>query len=124
MFGSGRGADPDSERIDSLIGPGVVVDGEISFTGALRVDGAVHGGITVPATTGGGTLLVGERGEIEGDVRVSHAVVGGRVAGSIYATDSVGLTENARIDGEVHYGELRLSRGAIVNGALIPLRRS
>lgn len=122
MYRNSKSAEPESERIDSLIGPGVVVEGDVTFSGALRLDGTVHGGITVPASSGG-TLFIGEHGSVEGDVRVSHAVVGGRVDGSIYATDTVGLTERARIDGEVHYGELRLARGAIVNGSLIPLRR-
>ena len=32
-------------RIDSLIGTGTVVEGNISFTGGLRVDGLVRGNV-------------------------------------------------------------------------------
>ena len=31
------------KRIDSLIGAGTVVNGNVAFTGGLRIDGKVHG---------------------------------------------------------------------------------
>ena len=33
------------KRIDSLIGAGTVVDGDVTFTGGLRIDGMVHGNV-------------------------------------------------------------------------------
>ena len=38
MFGNKTNAKPQS--IDSLIGAGTVIEGNISFTGGLRIDGA------------------------------------------------------------------------------------
>ena len=33
------------KRIDSLIGAGTVVNGDVTFTGGLRIDGEVHGNV-------------------------------------------------------------------------------
>ena len=42
MFGSKSNSKPQS-RIDCLIGTGTTIEGNITFTGGLRVDGHVRG---------------------------------------------------------------------------------
>lgn len=122
MFGYVKRAGSTTEdRLTSLIGSNLTIDGEIVFTGAMRVDGTVRGAMTVPVRSEG-TLIVGEQGRIEGDVRVSNLVVGGQVQGSVFATGSVTVASTGRVAGELHYGRLELETGGQVDGSLAPVR--
>jgi cytoskeletal protein CcmA (bactofilin family) len=76
MFGS-KGNKPQS-RIDCLIGTGTTIEGNITFTGGLRVDGHVRGSV-VAADGKSGTLVLSEQAHIEGEIRVSHVVINGAV---------------------------------------------
>jgi cytoskeletal protein CcmA (bactofilin family) len=110
--------DPLQERIDCLIGPGTSIAGDLIFTGGLRIDGAVYGDVTV-SDIKAGTLVIGDGGCIEGDVRVSHVIIYGEIKGTIYASGLVDLRSNARISGDVHYGALEMQAGAMIEGHLV-----
>ena len=71
-------------RIDTLIGAETTVDGDINFSGGLRVDGQIRGNVN---EVGGksGTLVLSEHGQIEGAITVSHAVINGAVVGPVNA---------------------------------------
>jgi cytoskeletal protein CcmA (bactofilin family) len=105
-------------RIDSLIGEGTFVSGDVTFTGGLRIDGHVRG--DVRAVNGEpGTLVVGSDARIDGEVRVSHVVVNGIVNGPVRADDYLELQPKARISGDVCYKKLEMHVGAVVQGRLI-----
>ena len=72
MFGA-KSTKPQN-RIDSLIGAGTVVEGNISFSGGLRVDGRVRGSVST-SDDQPSTLVLSEKAQIEGEIRVSHAVI-------------------------------------------------
>ena len=70
MFGNRKaGVGP----IESLIGSGTVVEGNIRFKGGLRIDGEVLGSVSV-ADGGAGALVVSELGRIRGPVHANHLV--------------------------------------------------
>lgn len=110
-------------RIDTLIGAETVVDGDIDFNGGLRVDGVVNGNIT-EAGSKPGTLVLSERGRIEGAITVSHAVINGAVVGPVRASEYVELQAKARVTGDVCYKTLEMHIGAVVEGKLIYLSAS
>ncbi len=109
---------PQPKRIDSLIGAGTVVDGDVTFSGGLRVDGTVHGKVaTVDSQPA--TLVLSEQARIEGEVRVSHVVINGVVNGPLTANDYLELQAKARVNGDVVYRTLEMHIGAIVQGKLM-----
>jgi cytoskeletal protein CcmA (bactofilin family) len=114
MFGS-KPAKPDG-RIDTLIGATARVDGNVHFTGGLRIDGIVKGSIIAEDT---GTVIVSEEASVEGEIRVGHAVINGRVVGAIHGTESVELQAKANVNGDVHYKSLEVHLGAVVQGRLV-----
>jgi cytoskeletal protein CcmA (bactofilin family) len=116
MFGS-KGNKPQS-RIDCLIGTGTTIEGNITFTGGLRVDGHVRGSV-VAADGKSGTLVLSEQAHIEGEIRVSHVVINGTVNGPIAVNDQVELQAKARVAGDVSYRTLEMHVGAVVQGRLI-----
>ena len=105
-------------RIDSLIGAGTRIEGNISFTGGLRVDGEIQGNVTAAADQPS-TLVVSEHARIEGEIRVSHLVANGTINGPVFASDSLELQANSRLRGDVHYSTLEMHLGAIVDGRLV-----
>ena len=104
-------------RIDSLIGAGTRIEGNISFTGGLRVDGEIQGNVTATPDQSS-TLVVSEHARIEGEIRVAHLVANGSVNGPVFASDSLELQANSRLRGDVHYNTLEMHLGAIVDGRL------
>ena len=116
MFKKQGNSKPQS-RIDCLIGAGTTIEGDIAFTGGLRVDGRVRG--SVVASDGNGTLVLSEHAQIEGEIRVSHIVVNGTVVGPIHAAEYVELQGRANVTGDVHYKTLEMQLGAVVQGRLV-----
>jgi cytoskeletal protein CcmA (bactofilin family) len=108
---------PPQKRIDSLIGAGTVVDGNISFSGGLRIDGQVRGNVTA-ANGDPCTLVVSEHARVDGEIRVSHVVINGTVNGPVTADDYLELQANARIMGDVSYRQIEMRVGAVVQGRL------
>ena len=105
-------------RIDSLIGVGTMIEGDITFSGGLRVDGEVKGNVRVEEDKTG-TLVISEQARIEGEVHVTHVVVNGTVEGPVHASEFLELQPNARVTGDVHYTNLEMHLGAVVQGRLV-----
>ncbi len=106
-------------RIDTLIGRGASVQGDVEFAGGLHLDGRITG--SVCATAGAAaSLSVSEHGVVEGSVRAPHVVLNGRVNGDIFGTERVVLGAKARVRGNVHYGVIEMALGAEISGKLVP----
>ena len=114
MFGN-KPAKPDG-RIDTLIGATARVDGNVHFTGGLRIDGTVKGNVIAEDA---GTVILSEEASVEGEIRVGHAVINGRVVGPIHGAESVELQAKANVNGDVHYKALEVHLGAVVQGRLV-----
>ncbi len=103
--------------IDSLIGAGTQIRGDVAFKGGLRIDGQVIG--RVAAEEGGtGMLVVSEHARIEGEVRATHVVVNGTVIGPIQADELLELQAKARVTGDIRYQTLEIHHGAVIDGSL------
>ena len=106
------------ETIDTLIGSGSVLQGDLEFTGGLRVDGHIKGHVSAQDTSKG-TLVLSETGVVEGDINVPHVVVNGTVSGNIVSSGHVELQANAKITGDIHYKAVEMELGAVLNGSLV-----
>lgn len=105
-------------RIDSLIGLGTKVKGDVDFVGGLRVDGEIVGNVYAD-TTKSSTLVLSESAKVDGEIKVTHLVVNGVVNGPIYATEYLELQSKAKVTGDVKYKRLEIQMGAIVEGRLV-----
>lgn len=109
---------PKPQRIDTLIGAGTRIIGDVHFSGGFHVDGHIKGNVDAPPESGG-TLSVSDSGVIEGGVAVPNVVLNGSVKGDILAHDRVELGATARVTGNVYYGLIEMEMGAEINGKLI-----
>ncbi len=116
--GAAKGPAKPQGRIDSLIGAGTTIEGNVNFTGGLRVDGRVHGSI-VSSGDQPGMVVISEQAEVTGEIRVGHVIVNGRVSGPIHASETLDLQAKAHVTGDVHYHRLEIQGGAVVQGMLV-----
>ena len=117
MFGSKKSSLPQNS-LDSLIGVGTRVEGNIVFKGGLRVDGEVRGSISSESGRDG-TLVVSEKASVEGAISVGHVVVNGVVIGPIVAAESLELLPSARVTGDVEYHQIEMQQRAVIQGRLV-----
>ena len=117
MFGSKKSSLPQNS-LDSLIGVGTRVEGNIVFKGGLRVDGEVRGSISSESGRDG-TLVISERASVEGAISVGHVVVNGVIIGPIVAAESLELLPSARVTGDVEYHQIEMQQGAVIQGRLV-----
>lgn len=117
MFGKKNNSKPQG-RIDSLIGAGTLLVGDVTFSGGLRVDGEVRGNVR-SADGQPATLVLSEHARIEGEISVSHVVINGTVIGPVHSSDFLELQPRAKVTGDVEYATIEMHLGAIVQGRLV-----
>ena len=105
-------------RIDSLIGAGTTIEGNLNFSGGMRIDGHVNGNV-IAAQGKPSTLVLSEHARVNGEVTVTHLVVNGTISGPVSASEYMELQSKAKVNGDVHYKTLEIQLGAIVEGRLI-----
>lgn len=106
--------------IDTLVGAETRIEGDIHFTGGLRVDGTIRGNVSEPNGSPS-TLILSEHGRIEGAVNASKIVLNGQVVGSVTAGMFIELQAKAHITGDVYYKSLEMHTGAVIEGKLVYL---
>jgi cytoskeletal protein CcmA (bactofilin family) len=100
----------------SLIARGTVIRGDLCFRGALHLDGRVEG--TIVAEGEDAMFTLSEHGQVEGEIRVPHAILNGHVTGDVVVTTRLELSAQARIEGNLRYHTLEMAAGAQVNGQI------
>jgi len=118
MFGKKADNKPQGQ-IDSLIGAGTQIEGNIRFTGGLRIDGEVKGSVEAAEGASSSTLVLSEQARIEGSVTVAHLVSNGTVVGPVTVSESLELQPRARIVGDVDYTIIEMHQGAVIEGRLV-----
>jgi cytoskeletal protein CcmA (bactofilin family) len=105
-------------RIDSLIGATTRIEGNVFFSGGLRVDGTVRGNVAglpdQPAT-----LVISEQARIDGEVLAAHVVVNGTINGPVDARETLELQAGSRVKGDIHYKSIEIQQGAVIEGRLV-----
>lgn len=104
--------------MDTLVGRQTELQGDITFSGGLHIDGTVKGKVSASGDKEA-VLSISESGSIEGDVHVSHVVLNGSIHGDVYASGKLTLNSCARVNGNVHYKVMEMASGAMVNGQMV-----
>lgn len=116
MFGKGKKAT--CSRIDTVIGQNTRLEGDVSFSGGLHIDGKIKGNI-IAEPGAEAVLTLSEQGSVEGDITVPNLVLNGAVAGDVHVSERLELASHAKVTGDVFYHLLEMAMGAEVNGNLV-----
>ena len=101
------------EDISAFVGKGVEFKGTISYSGTVRIDGALDGEIRTD-----GTLLVGEEAVIQAKISAGTIVCKGKITGDVVAKERVKLRAPAVVNGSVKTPMLSMEDGVLFNGGL------
>lgn len=107
----------DKQEVSTIIGGTTTLEGDIHFTGVIKVDGKINGNLI--AENEHSVLILNDGGQIEGEVRVPNMIINGRINGNVYASEKIDLYPKAQISGDVHYYLLEMEVGAEVNGRML-----
>jgi cytoskeletal protein CcmA (bactofilin family) len=116
MFGKAAGKK--AQMIESLIGAGMTVEGNLTFKSGLRIDGTVRGNVSA-AEGESSMLVISELARVEGEIHAAHIVVNGTIVGPVHVAELIELQPKARISGDVFYTALEMHQGAVVDGRLL-----
>jgi len=105
-------------KLSGFVGHGTSLTGDTTFQMMLRVDGHLTGTVT----SEGGTLMVGNNGQLDANVAVGIAQINGTVNGDIVATEKIQLGRTARVVGNVSTPKLIIEDGAIFEGGCTMLK--
>lgn len=119
MFGNDKkGANRPAFNMETLIGAGCTIRGDVSFAGGLHVDGTIIGTVVADGA-GEGMLVLSDKGRIEGEVRAPHVVINGQLRGDVVALERIELAAQARVEGNIYYKLLEMAAGAQVCGQIV-----
>ncbi|OJF76455.1 MAG: cell shape determination protein CcmA [Treponema sp. CETP13] len=104
----------DEVSINSLIGPGTSVLGNLQTSGFTRVDGDIDGNLVID-----GKLIIGEKARIRGNISAKSAIIGGVVVGDIVAPDGIQLFSSASVIGDMVARNIRIDSQVLFQGACI-----
>ncbi|MGV3762483.1 bactofilin family protein [Parapedobacter sp.] len=95
----------------NLIANGTEITGDITTTGDLRIDGRIHGNVSCTAK-----LVVGDGGDITGNINCCSGEISGSVQGQVIAKEILQLNQSALIHGDIEAMRFIVEDGASING--------
>jgi len=104
---------PKESELNAFLDQGSAFEGKLTFRGAVRIDGSFTGDVLSEDL-----LMIGETGQIEGNVEVGEIVIGGRLKGTLKAAKRTRLRSSAVFEGELTTGGLIVEEGATVDGKI------
>lgn len=95
----------------TVISRGVKIEGKLSCSGSIRLDGEVQGDISSQST-----VIVGENGKVNGQINADSITIGGKVTGTVRAKEKIVLEAKANLKGDIITKILSVDAGAVFNG--------
>ncbi|MEI6385523.1 MAG: polymer-forming cytoskeletal protein [Spirochaetota bacterium] len=105
--------------VNTLVGAGSALEGDLDVDGMIRVDGDLRGSIRAT-----GRVVVGATGRIDASIRAQSVIVGGIVRGDLYVTDRARLLSGAVVLGNIFAPRFEAEDGATIHGAVEVTGRS
>ena len=96
---------------DLNLDAGSHIEGELRFEDTFRIDGRLDGGVVSD-----GVLIVGERGEIEGEIKVRRIYVSGTLRGRVEADEYLEIAPTGRVFADLEVTSLKIEEGAVFEG--------
>lgn len=104
-------SDSSTTELNGFLDAGSHVKGDLRFENTFRIDGKLTGGIVSD-----GILMIGEGGELEGDIQAGQVFVSGRVEGKISAKVRVQIAATGVVTADLETPTLVIEDGAVFEG--------
>lgn len=117
MFNSKKNQAPEPLGSPTVIARGTTVRGDLTFSGAMFLEGRIEGTVRAESDDASFTQLA--QGVVHGEIQVPVIEVNGEVHGDVHASEQLRLGAGARVDGNIYYKVLQMDAGARVNGKIV-----
>ncbi len=107
-------AEPEIVATTAVIGPTIVIKGEVTGDEDLLVEGRVEGNVALPKSR----LTVGNSGDITADVKAKTLNIQGSLNGDVSAVETVVLKSGGRMQGNIKAPRITLEDGCKFNGTI------
>lgn len=108
---SNQKIDSSGGELNTIIGANSVVEGTLNIQNSIRVNGKVIGELK---TTG--SLTIGNQGYVEGSIKASSVVIGGKVKGTIISSNKIILESTSVFIGDLQTPSLSIAEGSVFDG--------
>ena len=106
-------------KVETILGNGTHIEGDIHTSGSLRVEGKVTGNIMAE-----GDLFVGEEGKVNTEVEARNVVIAGKIEGNVIARKKLEILPSGKLYGDIKTKTLKIEEGAIFKGSSSPLNET
>ena len=97
--------------VNTIIGPGTNVSGNIESGGFTRVDGNVLGDVKAK-----GRVVIGERARMKSNISGTSVTVGGVVFGNVLASERIIILATGLVMGDIITRRIQADEGCLVHG--------
>ena len=107
----------DDISINTIIGNGSFISGDIKVNGFIRVDGDIDGNLETD-----GNVIIGENARIRGNLTAKGVIIGGIILGNIIAVENVKLLSNSTVIGDILSHKVQIDDEAVFHGHCISVK--
>ena len=105
------GKKEDTAKIDTIVGKGGFIRGDVEVSKSMMVEGRIEGNVTVK-----GQLILSKGAHIKGDVYCDELITDGTIEGKVKVKTRAEIQKNGKIMGEIHCRLLVVEEGGFING--------
>lgn len=110
--------DTNNNQITTLIGEGSEIEGNVFSNTSARIEGVLKGTAKVNQR-----LIIGEKGNINGDINANHVVIFGKVEGKVQA-ETLEIKHSGNIQGDIVIETLLFEQGGMFNGNCVMKKKN
>ena len=110
MFNNTQFGSSKSEET-TIVSRGVKIEGKVTSTGNIRIDGEIQGDIFSK-----GNITIGEDAKVNGQINANFITIGGKVSGIVRAKDKMILNSKSYLKGDIFTKNLVIEEGAKFDG--------
>lgn len=107
----------DDISINTIIGHGSAITGNLKINGFVRIDGDIDGNLQTD-----GNVIIGENARIRGNINAKSIIIGGIILGDVFANESVKLLSNSAVVGDILTHKIQIEDEAIFHGKCISVK--
>ena len=107
----------DDISINTIIGGGSAIKGNLKINGFVRIDGDIDGNLETD-----GNVIIGENARIRGNVNAKAIIIGGIILGDIMANDSIKLLSKSVVIGDMISHKVQIDDEAFFHGQCVSIR--
>ena len=106
----------DDISINTILGKGSAISGNLRVNGFIRIDGDIDGNLETD-----GNVIVGENARIRGNLTAKSVIIGGIIKGNVTAAESIKVLAEAAVIGDVISRKVQIDGSAVIHGHCISI---